>query len=1156
VAWGDYDNDGDLDILLTGSFGGPVARVYRNTGGAFVDIGAGLTGVQNGSVAWGDYDNDGDLDILLTGLRAGGPVARVYRNTGGAFVDIGAGLTGVQSGLVAWGDYDNDGDLDILLTGVDIADNRVARVYRNDGPAAGSGWNFVDSGVALTGVGGSSVAWGDYDNDGDLDILLTGANSSNTPVTRLYRNDGPAAGSGWNFVDSGVALTGVSSGSVAWGDHDNDGDLDILLTGYSSDGVARVYRNDGPAPGAGWNFVDIGAPLTGVFYSSVAWGDYDNDGDLDILLTGADSSFKPVARVYRNDSGGFVAISTPLTGVSFSSVAWGDYDNDGDLDILLTGDNNGEPVAKVYRNEDCADLALAKAVTPASAAPGAVITYTLRFANAGPGSARGVVLRDSIPLSVTISRVTSSTVGSGVRITQTSAGPNFAWTVSDLAAGAGGVITLTGTLSPSVALRGTQFTNTATITASNDITATNNSSSARVALFNLTSHSPVTHAVGVAVTANITAGFDANLNAATVTTRTFTVRSNFRGLYTDIATVSGSGLTRNPSRDFFAGEQVQVVGTANVRSTGGAPLRPTQWGFTAGPIKPRCFDGFVDSGPADDALIGVETSSVAWGDYDNDGDLDILLTGNAGNSNLVAKVYRNDGGVFVAIDAAFTGVSYSSVAWGDYDNDGDLDILLTGSFGGGSVAKVYRNTGGAFVDIGAGLAGVNSNSVAWGDYDNDGDLDILLTGYGVVGGGGPVAKVYRNDGPAAGSGWNFVDSGAQLTGVYRSSVAWGDYDKDGDLDILLTGYASGFSPVAKVYRNDGGVFVDSGPADDALPGVLDSSAAWGDYDNDGDLDILLTGYSGDGPVAKLYRNDGGVFVESGPADDALPGVSTSSVAWGDYDNDGDLDILLTGAAGFNPVARVYRNEGGVFVAIDAAFTGVSYSSVAWGDYDNDGDLDILLTGATGSPVTRLYRNEECADLTLVKAVIPARTTPGGAITYTLSFSNGGQATASGVVISDSVPVSVTITGVTSSTFGSGVIITQTGAAPDFAWAVSDLAGGAGGVITLTGTLSNSVALIGTQITNTATITAEDDSTAGNNRATATVTITDDDGVATANNYLPLILKPGPPASAEAVGETMGSDGIPGLPEPNQSPAPEPGEEPVGTNRMFLPLVGR
>ena len=268
-------------------------------------------------------------------------------------------------------------------------------------------------------------------------------------------------------------------------------------------------------------------------------------------------------------------------------------------------------------------------------------------------------------------------------------------------------------------------------------------------------------------------------------------------------------------------------------------------------------------------------------------------------------------------------------------------------------------------------------------------------------------------------------------------------------------------------------------------------------------------------------------------------------------------LRLPAAAGVNTVADVYRNEGGVCVDIAAALTGVPYSSVAWGDYDSDGDLDILLTGATGSPVTRLYRNEECADPALVKAVIPARTTPGGAITYTLSFSNSGQATASGVVISDSVPVSVTITGVTSSTFGSGVIITLTGAAPDFVWAVSDLAGGAGGVITLTGTLSDSVALNGTQITNTATITAEDDSTAGNNRATATVTITGDDGVATANNYLPLILKPGPPASAEAVMEPIGDDGdgVRDLLEPNQSPAPEPGGEPVGTNQMFLPLVG-
>jgi hypothetical protein len=422
------------------SNGGPVAKVYRKESGGFVDSGAALTGVYASSVAWGDYDNDGDLDILLTGFDLdGNSVAKIYRNNGGGFGDSGVALTGVGASSVAWGDYDNDGDLDILLTGYD-GSGPATRVYRNDGPAAGSGWSFADSGVALTGVYYGSVAWGDYDNDGDLDILLTGTTngSSTGAVAKVYRNDGPAAGAGWNFVDSGVALTGVHQSSVAWGDYDKDGDLDILLTGAGSGGVrvAKVYRND-----AG-SFVDSSAGLTGVADSSVAWGDYDNDGDLDILLTGRDGSGGIVAKVYRNDGGIFADSEIALTGVANSSVAWGDDDNDGDLDILLTGaTDNGSPVTKVYSNEE------------------------------------GVCME-------------------------------------------------------------------------------------------LTSHSPVTHAVGVAVTANISAGFDANLNAATVTTRTFTVRSSFRGLFTDTATVSGSGLTMNPSRDFFAGEQVQVVGTASVRSTG------------------------------------------------------------------------------------------------------------------------------------------------------------------------------------------------------------------------------------------------------------------------------------------------------------------------------------------------------------------------------------------------------------------------------------------------------------------------------------------------------------------------------------------------------------------------------------------------------------
>jgi hypothetical protein len=385
VAWGDYDNDGDLDILLTGYYwdgsGNDVAKVYRNDGnGTFTDIDAAIAGVSVSSVAWGDYDSDGDLDILLTGSDLSAtPITKLYRNDGGgSFADVSVGLPAAANGSVAWGDYDNDGDLDILLTGSDASSTPIARVYRNDGSGT-----FIDISAGLTGVESSSVAWGDYDNDSDLDILLTGAyDYGSTHTTKLYRNDGGGA-----FSDIAAGLADVSFSSVAWGDYDNDGDLDMLLTGYywdgsSGDGVAKVYRNDGSG-----NFTDISAGLTGVYGGSAAWGDCDNDGDLDILLTGYywDGSDNYVANVYQNDGGGaFTDIGAGLTGVSDASVAWGDYDNDGDLDILLTG-STGWPdvVAKVYRNSNSTTNIVPSAPTGLGAN---VSDYTAALTWSAPGS--------------------------------------------------------------------------------------------------------------------------------------------------------------------------------------------------------------------------------------------------------------------------------------------------------------------------------------------------------------------------------------------------------------------------------------------------------------------------------------------------------------------------------------------------------------------------------------------------------------------------------------------------------------------------------------------------------------------------------------------------------------------------------------------------
>ncbi len=335
VAWGDYDSDGDLDFVMIGTtVAGDIARIYRNTGGAFADAVAlpADAVAHNGAVAWGDYDRDGDLDLALAGLHAGVPVTRIYRNDLGAFTDIAAGLPGVSACAISWVDFDNDGDLDLAFGG-DSGAGGIARIYRN---TAGV---FVDAAVSITGLTLCAMAWGDYDNDGDSDLAISGM-SGTTPVTNLYRNSGGA------FTLMTWPVTGVSRGSLNFGDFDNDGDLDLTLSGnVASSPITRIYRNS-----VGF-FANANAVIQGVNSGGSIWGDADNDGDLDIALAGNTAS-TGFAAVYLNTGIGMSDMNAGLTGVAVGSLAWGDYDNDADLDLLLVGNRflAGPQSAAIYRN--------------------------------------------------------------------------------------------------------------------------------------------------------------------------------------------------------------------------------------------------------------------------------------------------------------------------------------------------------------------------------------------------------------------------------------------------------------------------------------------------------------------------------------------------------------------------------------------------------------------------------------------------------------------------------------------------------------------------------------------------------------------------------------------------------------------------------------
>ena len=756
----------------------------------------------------------------------------------------------------SWADLDNDNDLDLLITsneldkyGNALLNQMFTKIYKNNGSGSFSKTSLITDSVSM---GSSSV--GDYDNDGDLDIIVSGAAeiyvitgpgiTLGFPYTKIYQNNITS------FVPIETNIVNLCRSAVEFQDLDNDGDLDVIICGdqkftsFVYNPLTAVYRNNGNN-----NFEEIDVDFKNVANGRISCFDYDNNGFSDILVTGLDQNNEVFTAIYKNNGGfGFSEIILPLDSIRVNYNGWLDFNGDGRFDLISGGalfKNHGGDVFTIidtlvqcsgygdFNNDGFQDL---------------VNNNKIYFNESGK-----YFLIDKYSFHDELYSCADINKDYKIDIV----GKSFHYINNESKKNT----------RPSVPENLSAY-----VREGKAVFKWNRSNDSE------TNQNNITYSVSIGTYGNIQKFFSSGSDLSTG--------------YRRVMKSGNAGSNDSLVLDGIEGTlfwQVQAVDNNMLASQFS---KVDTFNF------PAVFNNAYSEGLY---------LNYRWGDYNMDGKMDYISE----HSHLTQNHYVNEniGNLDFNEDTILILPLNTDWCWGDYDNDNDIDLIAIDSN-----FIVINDETNDFISVAHPFP-----VQQWGkllvmkDMDNDGDNDFIISSF-------TDTRIYFRD-PGN------VFTSYPLENRACDSVICFDYDNDSDNDIFI--------------RNTNTRFMNSSyrKFEKATLAVVPYGLTF-DFDNDGDVDVL------DNNI--LYINDSQNFIIE--YTDIRKLTDNYKQIAGDYDNDGDFDIVLAGKFINAAYLGLYINDGQGNFTEDTDYSGIqtfaissSTSLTGFVDFDNDADLDFIYT---------------------------------------------------------------------------------------------------------------------------------------------------------------------------------------------------------------------